>query len=366
MPANSYNYDPNQILEATKMNWQNLDQSGPMIQSQQTAFQQTFKNLMGRDPTSDEVNQYFGQSFANAAHPDLLDPYQTAQSYTTNAFGPDITKYQQQQQTDQLTKSQGLVQDLVNQTMSNTAGQFKDPNSQLYQQFSGGMNNMGITPSSGAFQAGAGSTIANSGLQAANNALQGVTIPGVNSIQGLTSTPYQSAYSGAAAGQQNSQNLQDFFLQAQLAQMLGNQGGQSGWMKDLGMASGAAQGTGSLLQGGAQAYKATWICTAMRNENILGPLEVKRLHNHLYPAFWKRPWKFLGYLALGKFVVLAANLLKIDWNDWRSRFYDQVIWEEDPVKAVDLYELSFWELVKEIRHRIRVKMLLVYHPGIHP
>src|SRR5712671_2864249 len=108
------NYLPAQFDEAAGINFYNLEGSRSLINRQQNAFTQTFQNLMGRAPTSDEINSYFQQQYVGQPHPDMLDPYQSAQSYTANAFGPQIAQFNQQQQQDQLTKSQGSVQDIIN------------------------------------------------------------------------------------------------------------------------------------------------------------------------------------------------------------------------------------------------------------
>src|SRR5690242_1054378 len=146
-------------------------------------FQQQFQNLVGRPPTPDELGSFQSQAMTSAinAPGDLSygDASGIANSYIQNAFGPQAAAYQKQQQTEQLGQSQNQMQDIINKTMGNTASALSDPNSKIYQQLSGSMNNLGISPSSGAFQAGVGSTIANIGMDAANAGLQTIGIPGI-------------------------------------------------------------------------------------------------------------------------------------------------------------------------------------------
>lgn len=339
-------WDPKQVA-----GWGSGEMQNSSVQQAQMAtqlFQQQFQNLLGRAPTPQELGAFQSQVMTGAINQpgDLNygDASGLANSYIQNAFGPQAAAYQQQQQMDQLGKSQSMVQDLINKTMSNTASQFKDPNSQLYQQFAGGMNNMGITPGSGAFQAGAGSTIANSGMQAANQGLMDIGIPGIQSIAQVGQNPYQQSFGSGANALQHQQGLSDFNLQSQIAQMLQQQMEPSAIQKDIGMAAGAGQAVGGLGQGMAGAAQLTWICTAMWRAKVLAAFEVDRLHKHLFQVFLKRPFKFLGYFLIGKLVVLWAERKGVIWEDWRPMFYDRVIAEPDPLKALSLYEDAFWEL----------------------
>lgn len=324
-----------------------------------TLFKQNFKTQTGRDPTPDEIGAFQIQALpsalgSNSGSLGYGDMTGIANSFIQNQYGPEVAKYQQQQQATQLSSSQDLVQNLINKTMGNTASQFSDPNSSVYQSFSGGMNNLGISPSSGAFQAGAGSTIANAGLDASNSALASIGIPAISGIQNLSSAPYQSSISSGSSALTDLNNVRDFNMQAQLAKILGDEGQPSSSQNILGMASGSAQGAGSLLQGGAQAYKATWICSAMKKAGVLSGEEIDGLHDHLFKAFWKRPFKFLGYFIFGKLLVFVAERNNTDWRIWKSEFYNKVMAESDPVKALDLYEEAFWHLHANVRIRQRV------------
>lgn len=313
-------------------------------------FKQQFQNLTGQAPTLDQINQYAQQGLHGAWNTNgnmtYGDQSGLANSYIQNAFGPQAAAYSQQQQTNQLGTDQSLIQNLINQTMGNTATALSDPNSQIYQTLAGSMNNMGITPGSGAFQAGAGSTIANAGLGAANEGLQAIGIPAIQGIGQTGQNPYQGSFGSGQTAMGNLEGINNFDMQSKLAQFLQQQGQPSGIMNDIGMASGAAQGTGSLLQGGAQAYKLTWICTAMKRAGAMNSSEVQRIHAHLFKAIGKRPFKFLGYFIFGRLLVWLAENFNTNWYLWKSEFYDIVMEEQDPVKAVDLYETAFWHLFR--------------------
>ena len=135
-------------------------------------------------------------------------------------------------------------------------------------------------------------------------------------------------------------------LQSQLAQQLGQMAQPSGAQKDLAMAASASQAAGNL----------TWICTAMKKSGILTQNQVNVLHNHLYKAFWKRPFKFIGYFLFGRLLVHLAESVGTSWRAWKPEFYDYVISEPDPAKAVDRYEESFWNLFRVVKMRLGEKV----------
>lgn len=313
-------------------------------------FKQQFKNLLGRDPTPDELGQFQVNALAgalpNAQNPGYGALSGLASSYIQNQFGPQAADYQKKQQTQQLGQSENQLQDIVNKTMSNTTSALTDPNSQIYQKLAGSMNNLGITPSSGAFQAGVGSTIANSGLNAANAGLQAIGIPGIQNIAGLTSVPYEQSFSSGQNAISDLNSLRDFNLESVIAQQLFNQSQPSGFEKDLGYANTASSILANLGKGYSSVGKPTWICTAMWRNKVLAACEVDRLHHHLFKSFFRRFFKFMEYFILGRVVVFMAERKGVDWHDWRTMFYDRVIAEPDSLKAVALYEEAFWQLFR--------------------
>lgn len=329
-------------------------------------FMQAYKNLTGKDATINEIAPFIQNAgISAAALPGNLnygDLSSLANNYIQQTFPKDVSGYAQQQQTDQLGKTQQTIQDLISKSTATTAADLTNPNSPTYQSFSGLMNNMGITPSAGAFQSGIGGVLGQNAANVGNAALGGVTLPALSGIQGLSGFGLQQAQGNSGLGHINS--LGDFGLQAQLASMLADKGNPSGFQNGIGMASSLLGAGGSAAGGAAQAKNAfTWICTAMQKDGVLAPSEVYRLHQHLFPSLLRRFWKFMGYFAFGKILVGFANATDIEWHDWRPLFYDRVISEPDSLRAVDLYEQAFWSLAQEVRHRIRVKMTIAYHPG---
>jgi hypothetical protein len=352
-----------QILQAGSGAGWNSTNANSTLQSQAQQFASMYQNATGQAPTSDVMSQFFqnaGQQVFNSPTGEAGANYGSDQSlfnaYLQNTYQPQIIANQKAQASNNLSDSQNQVQSLVNQTMGNTAAQFNDPNSSLYQTFAGAENNMGITPSSGAFQAGAGSTIADAGLNAANAGLQTVGLPQISGIASTANAPYQQSlaqlYPGLSSYGTGETNQYDFNQQSQLAQQLAAMSQPSTAQKDIGMAAGASQAVGGIGQGIGGASQLTWICTQMRRCNVILDTEVKQLHDHLYKAFWGRPFKFLGYLLFGKLLVWMADRVGTNWFVWKSDFYDNVMAEPDPIKAVDLYEESFWKLFRNVRSRL--------------
>lgn len=213
-------------------------------------FRQVFQNLVGRAPSAQElgdfqVNALPAPNFQNLGYGDISG---LVNNYIQNSFAPQIASNQQTQQTSSLDRTQQLVQNLINTTMGNTAKDLSDPNSPTYQAFSGNMNNMGITPSSGAFQAGAGGTIASAGLGAASNALQSVGLPAISGIQGLSGLPLSTSQGNMDLSHLYS--IGDFGLQSQLAQQMAEMA-QPGWAEKYAvpLASSFMQAAGNTARG---------------------------------------------------------------------------------------------------------------------
>lgn len=324
-------------------------------------FMQAYKNLTGKDATIQEIAPFIQNAGVSAAGlPGNLgysDLSSLANNYIQQTFPKDVSGYAQQQQTDQLGKTQQTIQDLISKSTATTAADLTNPNSPTYQSFSGLMNNMGITPSSGAFQAGMGGVLGQNAANTANSALTGVTLPALSGIQGLSGFGLQNAQGNSSLSHMN--DLSDFGLQQQMSQMLFDKMQPSGFEKGLGYANTASNIFGNVA-GGARDLKGTWICTAMVRHGVMTKTEVKTLHDHLYRAFWKRPFKFIGYVLFGRFLVGLAESVKTDWKVWKPSFYQDIMAEKDPIKAVDLYEEAFWNLYKVIKHRLRVKGMIIY------
>lgn len=323
------------------------------LQQMSDQFSGMFRNAVGRDPNPDELSSMFeniggavGSSpsgFSNTSYADFQNLFNP---YIQNTYGQQIQQNQQQQQQTQLGTAQQQIQDLIKKQVSSTASDLTNPNSPTYQAFSGQMNNLGITPSSGAFQAGLGATLGQAGANDISAALGGVSLPAISGQMATAQAPYQMSmqnmYPGLSSygGRQN--DIYDFMLQSDLGQKLFDQSQPSGFEKGLGYANSASNIVSNL----ASTKKNTWICTAMWKNKVLASDEVDRLHNHLFKSFFKKFWKFMGYFAIGRFVVLLAEINNVNWEEWRPLFYDRVISEKDSLKAVDLYEDAFWTLTK--------------------
>ena len=327
-------------------------------------FAQLYQNMTGQPPSQQVMDQYLQnagyQQFMQPGLASYGDISQQAQAYIQNQFPQQVQAGSTANQQNQLgTTEQGLNQ-LVNSTMGNVASNLANPSGSTYQAFSGNMNNLGISPSSGAFQAGAGSTVANAGTNALNAGLSAVGLPALSNIQGLSSQPAQNTLNNLYPSLNNLQQETEFNQQMQMAQNLASQGQPSSFQKTFGDVTSGLNAAGNAAKGGASLAGLTWVCTAMWRHHVLAASEVDRLHKHLFRALFKRFWKFAGYFLFGKLVVWGAEWVKIDWEKWRPDFYDNVIAEPDPVKAVDLYESAFFELVETVKHKIRIKFMFLY------
>jgi len=310
---------------------------------------QYFNQLFGRNPTQSELSQfapYFMGGDPNIAN--VTGGDQAISSYYNQA---QQAANAPQQESQALQQQIPIIQNLVQGQTDAQTKNLLDPNSSTYQQFSGLLNNMGITPSSGAFQAGVGGTLAQNSANATNAALGAVGLPIASGYSQGAMAPFQQAMQQPQEQFSNNMQLQNMLQEMQAAAGISSQASPSAFQQAMGMASGGAQGAGSLLQGGAQAYKATWICTQLCEKGLLTPSEVNQLHRHLYRAKWKRPFKFLGYFLFGRLLVGLANSVGTHWGTWKPEFYDRVMEEPDPIKAVDLYADAFWHLYANVKWR---------------
>lgn len=96
----------------------------------------------------------------------------------------------------------------------------------------------------------------------------------------------------------------------------------------------------------------SWVCTAMLIAGAMTAEEVNKLHNHVYRARARKLWSFFKYAILGKPLVFCANKVGINWTEWKPLFYERVMAEQNPVRAVELYEESFWSLFRTVRQQM--------------
>jgi len=328
-------------------------------------FTQQVQAVTGRPPTPEQISSFFQNQLvpmASQAQPTGYNPIlpqditSSIQQYVPTAFAGDIQGYQQQQQTDALNKNISTGEGLIDRVMGNYAKNLTDKNNPMYQAFAGNMNNLGITPDSGAFQAGLGGNLANQANNLQSQLMGTLGFPALGGIQNLSGQANYNLQNSAPGAQANltgqQQNLSDFGRMQAMAQYLQRQMEPSGFEKNLGYAGGAAQAAQGLGTGLAAAHQLTWICTAMVNHGVMTRSEVDALHKHLYKAFWKRPLKFVGYILFGRLLVALAEFVRTDWRVWKPNFCEDVMAEKDPAKAVDLYAESFWNLYRVVRDRL--------------
>lgn len=337
---------------------QYLQQKGwgaqPQVKAQMDAFgtdfSQQFQNAVGRPPTADEINQFYQQSVNPQVGTSLglggTDPNALASAYIPQAFQSQIQQHQQ----DQIPKLQTQIQDVVGGVTKNTAQDLANPNSPTYQALSGVMNNAGISPSSGAFQAGAGGVIGQAASQAENQALTGLGFP---AIAGMQSPSFQSlAGQGQQAGASTfgnnlnwNQQLQNFNMQADLAKQM-QKDAAPGWAEKYAVPLGSAalQGGGAAASGAATSY----ICLELIRQGLASEHDLFKLHEKVLPAVWTRARAFWLYAKNGRELVHETHHQEVNWKKYRKLFLDDVFAKPDADSAVNAYADAFRMLCNEV------------------
>lgn len=334
--------------------WGSGETQNSSVQQAQAAtqmFRQMFQNATGRAPTAEELGAFQQQSLTGAinAPGDLgySDSSSLANNFIQNQYSPLIAQHGQDVAAGQLDKSQQMIQDLVKKQTAATTADLTNQSGDTYRQFSGLMNNMGITPSSGAFQSGLGNVIGQSASNALNSALGGVSLPAISQIQGLSGLPQQTATGNMNLSHLNS--LQDFGLQESLAKMFS--GGASGAQNMLGMASSSAQGAGGLAQGyGALGHPGTssYVCREMQKRGLLSATDLEDFYLHMFNAVWFKARAFWHYKVNGQKLVDAVNAAGLDWATIKPILFDRPMAESDPCKANDLFAWGCKELCETV------------------
>lgn len=314
-------------------------------------FTQQVQAVTGQAPTPEQINQFFTSQLtpmASQGQPGGYDPIHpqditsAIQQYVPTAFADQIGQHQQQSQSSALQKNIDTGQGLIDQAMGTFSKNLIDPNNPLYQQFSGQMNNMGITPSSGAFQAGLGGTLANRAADLQGTMMSTLGFPSLAGIQGLSGQANQNLQGAAPVAQQNlttqQNSLGDFGRMQAIAQMLQNQMEPSGFDKNLGRAASAgqaAQGVGTGMAGVSQVT--SYVCKELIKRDLICEQDMDDFHAHIMPAMFKKGRAFWKYAVDGWRLVNAVNIRGLDWSVFKPLLFDRVMDEKDPCKAVDLY-----------------------------
>lgn len=312
-------------------------------------FSQQFTNATGQAPTADQISQFLTQAVSPVGGTQAgfagTDPNAVAQQYIPQAYQPQI----QQQGQKQTAGLANQISNVATQVGNQTAQQLKDPLSLLYQGFSGGMNNMGITPGSGAFEAGLGGTIGNAASGAISSGLQSLGFPSIAGNQ----SPSLSALGGLGLQQQGlmsnyNQQLNDWFMQSGLGEKLFNESQPSAAQQDIGMASGAANAAGGLMKGAGEltagASLTSYICMALISHGLATESDLDLLHYKTVGAIWKKARAFWWYATHAQDLVAIAEERKMDWKPWRKWFLDDPISKPTAVEAVDEFIVAYKSL----------------------
>lgn len=303
-------------------------------------FKTTFKNLTGQDATPDQIGQFAQGALYNSwiAPGELTysDNSNLANNYVQNQFSPQIASYNQQQQTNQLQNTQQMIQDLVSKQTAAQAADLTNPNSPTYKSFAGLMNNMGITPDSGAFQEGIGGQLGSNAASAINAALGGVSMPALSGIQGMTNFPLQFASGNSNLGHFN--EVSDFSLQALYDQLAARDAAPSGLDKGLGYGAAFLNGAGNAAIGSSALMNSTsYVCKELIKRGLISESDMDDFHVHIMPAMFKKGRAFWKYAMDGRALVDSANAVGLKWEFFKPMLFDHVMQKNDPCKAVDQY-----------------------------
>lgn len=325
-----------------------------------TQFAGMFRNLTGRDPTDQEYNAMFQNignqvatspsGFSGTSYADFQNLFAP---YIQNTYGSDIQQFQQGQQQSQLDKAQKTIQDLIGKQTAATAANLTDPNSKTFQAFAGNLNNLGITPGSGAFQAGLGATLGESAANDISAALGGVSLPAITGIMDTANMPYkmslENMYPGLATYGNRQNDIYDFNLQTALAQKLFDESQPSGFEKNLGYANTASGIVGNAGMAAGPAMTATsYICKALIAHGLAAESDLDLLHLKTLGAVWKKARAFWWYATHAKQLVEIAERDGLDWREWRKCFLDDPISKETAVEAVEEYITAYESLCRHL------------------
>lgn len=138
-------------------------------------------------------------------------------------------------------------------------------------------------------------------------------------------------------------NVDDFNQQSILGQLLAEQAKPSALQSAMGLASSGGQAAGGIGQG----YSATksYICREMIKRGLLCESDFEDFYVHLFPAIIRKGRAFWNYYLYGQELVEIANRVYPSWaSDMKPLFFDRVMNEKDPIKAVDLYSKALRKL----------------------
>ncbi len=326
-----------------------------------TQFGGAFKNATGQEAGSSDFDKFYrdlvqtnitgggkglmGTNYADVQN--LINPY------LQNQYGGQIQGYQQQQQQDQLKRSQGTVQDLVNQQNQASIQNLLSP--QVMEQFKQGLNNSGQLDS-GAFSTQLANRLAQGANANESAALGAVGLPQISQMAGTANAPYEQFLQQMNPGLQNfgggATAFNDFQMQSDLANRMQS---KPSFMEQYGPLIGASLNAAGDVGAAAMGKPSpaspgggiTFICTAMKEAGVLSEDEVQKVHDHLFPMAPNRLMHLFEYFAKGPVLVKRVLEKGIDLKKWREFFFDRVVAEPDKEKSVDLYADAFRMLWKE-------------------
>lgn len=311
-------------------------------------FMSQFQNFVGRAPTQDEISKFENNwvipntdSLRQPGSQILANTPAAIQQFLGQNFQQEANQQAQQQNQTATQNALGQIPGIVQNQVGALSADLTNPNSPTYQSFSGLLNNMGITPSSGAFQAALGGTLGAAGAQDTANLLGQIGGGGLQAGQQLATAPYMNTLGNLYPMQQQYNNqaydLENFGLESQLARQLANDSQPSGLQNALGYANAGSNIAKNLVTSGVQAQTTSYVCKELIKRGLICESDMDDFHVHIMPAMFKKGRAFWKYAMDGQELVEAANLVGIKWDKFKPLLFDRVMAEPDPCRAVDLY-----------------------------
>jgi len=306
-----------------------------------------FNQLFGRDPTQEELAQF--TPYFIGTDPNIANVAGGQQAISSYANQLQQAQQAPQQEAQALQTQIPLISDLVKNQTSAIGADLTNPNSPTYQQFSGMMNNMGITPSSGAWQAGMGGILGQNAAQAENAALGGVALPIATGYSQGAMAPFTQTMQQPQDLFTNNLQMQDMIQQMIAASGIAGQSGPSGFESAMGLASGGAQGLGSLGQGyGAVAKGKSAVCMELFHRGLISREKLHAVLSKLLKASFIKTRALVQYEKNNRQLVNTANRKNFNWEKATGWLVDSVLESPTVSSAVNRYAFACKRICMEV------------------
>lgn len=298
-------------------------------------FATQLKNLTGREPTSQDINNYFSNVAPQLnRNTNSADQNSLINQYLSTQYQPDIQKYQQQQQMDEGAKIQEQVQGLINKQTGQNVNYLTSP--EVSEKIRASYNQGGVL-NSGQYNQGIEGMLANAANLNTSNALGSVGIPEFQNMGNTFNAPYQgflgNLNSNTQQAGQNQTSTTNFGLQSDLAKQIAGMQQPTNLQQWAPIISGALQGAGSAARKSA-------ICLELLRQGLATWDEIDALHWKVLASMFTRCRALLFYSQNGDKLVKEANQRGFDWSEAKEWFIDEPLREKTSIGAVNRYSLA--------------------------